>query len=552
MFPTRIALLSFLFIAAQASAQNIGINTTGAAPAASAMLDIDANNRGLLIPRLTAAQRAAITAPATGLLIYQTDGTTPVPANQFWYYDGTSWRTLFSERVGWSIWGNAGTVASTNFVGTTDNVALHVRTNNVQRFEFTTAGALQSFGDGTPATPAYSWTGNTNMGLFRATTSTLGFSTAGAERMRLTNTGQLLVNTQTTALATAAVESRISETFTTGILGFGNGGDVAIRAENRAAASDALWALNTAPNGNGPGSALWATSNQLGGATIVAGLRSNGFFDAAVISAIAAPTPVNTRSFGIIAETNSTHAQGTAIQGQTSGRAGGTFLSSWANVNALGATGQIISSAGTDAIGLLGRSGAIGNFGYGVVGQGNWYGVFSNNDMGAVGTKTFLIDYPLDPENKLLRHSSVESPEVLNLYRGSAILDSEGHAMVQLPEYFNAINTNFTYQLTAVGAPMPDLYIADEVANNAFTIAGGTPGKKVHWVVFAERNDPYMQHHPEKRAVILVKKNEEKGMYYKPELYGQPEEKGIFHKYEMRMSEAKERRMDDSLKIEHK
>lgn len=101
-------------------AQNIGINTTGASPHASAMLDVVSNNRGLLVPRMTAAQRIAIAAPATGLLVFQTNASAPIPANQFWYYDGTDWKPLFSDRVGWSIWGNAGTNAGTNFIGTTD------------------------------------------------------------------------------------------------------------------------------------------------------------------------------------------------------------------------------------------------------------------------------------------------------------------------------------------------------------------------------------------------------------------------------------------------
>ena len=65
------------------------INTSGAAPDASAILDIQATNKGMLIPRMDSTQRVAIATPATGLLVYQTDGT-----DGFWFYNGTSWASL--------------------------------------------------------------------------------------------------------------------------------------------------------------------------------------------------------------------------------------------------------------------------------------------------------------------------------------------------------------------------------------------------------------------------------------------------------------------------
>src|SRR5690606_669479 len=178
-------------------AQNIGINTTGATPNASAMLDVVSTDRGMLIPRMTAAQRLAIAAPATGLLVFQINASTPIPANQFWYYDGTDWKPLFSDRVGWSIWGYGGTNAAINFLGTTDNIGLRIRTNNAPRFEFTTTGALQAIGNGTAAAPAYSWTTDPDIGLFRQGANTLGFSTAGAERMRLFADGRVTINSAT-------------------------------------------------------------------------------------------------------------------------------------------------------------------------------------------------------------------------------------------------------------------------------------------------------------------------------------------------------------------
>ncbi|RMB62929.1 hypothetical protein EAX61_04975 [Dokdonia sinensis] len=168
-------------------------------------------------------------------------------------------------------------------------------------------------------------------------------------------------------------------------------------------------------------------------------------------------------------------------------------------------------------------------FGVGVLGTGGFYGVFSNGNFGATGTKTFLIDHPEDPSNKLLRHYSVESDEVLNIYRGTATFDSSGNATIDLPSYYDDVNRNPSYQLTAVGAAMPNMYVAREIANNSFIVSGGVAGAKVSWQITAERDDPYMQQNPELRKPELIKEGTRAGKYLTPELYNQPKEKGMFY-----------------------
>src|SRR5205807_7663639 len=81
------------------------------------------------------------------------------------------------------------------------------------------------------------------------------------------------------------------------------------------------------------------------------------------------------------------------------------------------------------------------------------------------GVKDFRIDHPVDPANKYLVHASVESSEMINLYSGNVPLDANGEAVVHLPDWFEALNRDFRYQLTAVGASSPGLYIAREIAN---------------------------------------------------------------------------------------
>jgi trimeric autotransporter adhesin len=151
--------------------------------------------------------------------------------------------------------------------------------------------------------------------------------------------------------------------------------------------------------------------------------------------------------------------------------------------------------------------------------------LYVNKDFFVFGTKNFRIDHPLDPTNKYLKHSVIESSEVLNQYSGNAVLDAKGEARVEFPAWFEAINIDFRYQLTAVGAPGPNLYVAEEVKDNAFKIAGGTPGTKVSWQVTARRNDPYMRAHP--YVVEQDKPENERGYYTDPSLYGAPKERGI-------------------------
>ena len=90
---------------------------------------------------------------------------------------------------------------------------------------------------------------------------------------------------------------------------------------------------------------------------------------------------------------------------------------------------------------------------------------------------SFKIDDPLDPTNKYLYHSFVESPDMMNIYNGNAVLNKKGEAVIELPKWFQALNKDFRYQLTCIGGSAP-VYIAEEIKDNHFKIAGGKPGVK--------------------------------------------------------------------------
>jgi hypothetical protein len=162
---------------------------------------------------------------------------------------------------------------------------------------------------------------------------------------------------------------------------------------------------------------------------------------------------------------------------------------------------------------------------YGQTASSSGYGVYSSGRFAATGTKSFQIDHPFMPETHYLNHFCAEGPEPYNLYRGTAVLNEQGEAWVQLPDYFSAINLDPTVALTAVGASMPNLHVAVEVQNGRFKMAGGVPGKKVYWRVEAVRNDRWVQRYGFQTE--QEKADELKGEYLNPELYDQPKEKGI-------------------------
>jgi hypothetical protein len=217
-----------------------------------------------------------------------------------------------------------------------------------------------------------------------------------------------------------------------------------------------------------------------------------------------------------------TASSGIGVYGEALG-SGGTGVSALATSN--GVWGQATAAGGNGVVGIANN----GPTAYGVWGSSSsgYAGYFSGNvlvngNLSATGAKPFKIDNPLDPQHQYLYHYAVESPQVQNQYDGAVVLDAQGQAVVQLPAYFSAINAaGYTYCLTPIGAPMPNLYVAQEIQGNTFTIAGGVAGKKVSWVVYAQRSDPWLRDHPQPE--VTDKPASEVGTYLYPRGYGQSE-----------------------------
>jgi trimeric autotransporter adhesin len=267
--------------------------------------------------------------------------------------------------------------------------------------------------------------------------------------------------------------------------------------------------------------------------------------------------------FGVVGQANSTTDGAAAISGNEGGASG----------NTRGVQGNVVSTSGyavygdaaastgftvgvfgdnhsTGGVGVLGKAQAAGGIagqfantaGSGLILQGvtgstfkqvfsvdaSGNGSFSGN-LNVTGTLTkgggsFKIDHPLDPANKYLSHSFVESPDMMNVYNGNITTDRHGLATVNLPDYFEALNGDFRYQLTVIGQ-FAQAIVARKIAANRFVIRTSKRNVEVSWQVTGIRHDAYANQY--RIPVEEEKAAGEQGYYLHPEVFGQPESKSI-------------------------
>ena len=178
-------------------------------------------------------------------------------------------------------------------------------------------------------------------------------------------------------------------------------------------------------------------------------------------------------AYGLVTVHNLSGANGVRIWGdQTgSGLAGGALAVFKRDGSSSSTWIRTGGTSSANSWGILGVSDANGNEVITLNGQNGDVSIAGNL---AKGSGSFKIDHPLDPENKYLSHSFVESPDMMNIYNGNVVLDEDGAAWVELPEWFEALNRDFRYQLTCIGG-FAQVYIAEEIVNGRFKIAGGSP-----------------------------------------------------------------------------
>jgi hypothetical protein len=238
----------------------------------------------------------------------------------------------------------------------------------------------------------------------------------------------------------------------------------------------------------------------------------------------------STRGFALYGESTNNAAivsfsnKDTAVVGRTNLGVHG-FSNENTGVFGQSTTGYGVDGRSNSNAGVHGFS----DFGPAVFGEGLHAGQF-NGRVEVTGLftgpdKRFRIDHPSDPQNNYLSHSAVESNKRKNVYDDVAQLDADGTASVDLPEWFEALNGDFRYQLTALGGAAPNLHVAEEVYENRFQIAGGEGGMKVCWQVAGTRKDPWAAANPFEVEEEMTQ--EERGRYMQPSLYGAPEEQNV-------------------------
>lgn len=332
----KIIIISFATLAFNLSAQNVAINGTGAVPAASSMLDIASTTSGLLVPRMTTAQRTAIAAPATGLLVYDTT----VPG--FWYFDGAVWRPFLSSFNGWMLTGN--TLAGTEFMGSVNAQPVRFFSNNTERMRID-GSTEEIMMNTTVATAGNILTSKSTSALWPINGYVSGAGTAAAgyfENTSTSTTGNGLIGTISGGSGAAGVRG-------IGSTGNGNG----VTGIGQSATAFALRGHNT--NASGTGAVI--SGNGVGASYLIAG------------SGVAA-TGSTTGVWGRV-----TDAGGT----------GGIFSG-----NAQGATtlvgGSGLSAVGTN-FGVVGFSNSAAN---GVLRAGGYFDTGTGQSFVYVGARTTL------------------------------------------------------------------------------------------------------------------------------------------------------------------
>ena len=419
----------------------------------------------------------------------------------------------------WELAGNSGTDPSVNFLGTIDNQPLIIKTNSSEALRIGASGhvTIGPVVDTDPNTRFQVSEGHLGiLGTSDTFDQTLWLTNNVGKELRLTvganaggtawytqaNTGTLGVGAGMDLRFSAGAAERMRIRGDSGAVGIGTttpSGKLHVHSDGTAiVGTTGHVALQAGVYGHGY-IGIWGTSDDAVGVFGQNGLNQAGLGTRDYAGSFEGNVLVNgTSGVAVLGQSSDPSIEGTGIMGK--GRGAGVTAFNSANSNAAYLASDCCAGWFTGEVHVDGKL------------------------TGSSGGS--LIDHPLDPANKYLSHSFVESSDMKNIYDGVVVMDAKGEATVELPEWFNAVNTHFRYQLTCISGYAP-VYIAEEVQGNSFRIAGGAPAMKVSWQVTGIRKDAWAN---AKRIQVEEEKSvKERGNYLHPGLYGATPEKSIEH-----------------------
>ena len=227
---------------------------------------------------------------------------------------------------------------------------------------------------------------------------------------------------------------------------------------------------------------------------------------------------------GVIGASSGETLQGVGVIGQSAGQAGLGVAGVASGDGSCGvyARGEDANGYGLYVVATKGLAAAVQGSGGGEDALNVSGNTLIDGDLALTGTLSkgggsFKIDHPLDPANKYLYHSFVESPDMMNVYNGTVLLNDSGEATVEMAAWFETLNRDFRYQLTAIGAPAPNLHVSSEVTDGRFGIAGGQAGQKVSWQLTGVRQDAWAN--ANRIPVEEKKPDADRGRYLHPKLF---------------------------------
>jgi len=392
------------------------------------------------------------------------------------------------------------------------------------------------------------WNGSA-WGCASAGSGTITRVTAGIDLTGGGTSGTVMLNLDTTKVPLLAA----ANTFT-GDNNFSSSTTDAIDASTNGTGKTAVMALNNATSGGSYG--VYAVTQDASGAGVIGinkgvsgtgvyGLSYSGNYSVGVYGAATTGNgmygTVNTGSgvwgttasgngvfgnvtssgYGVFGTVPSSGTDG--VHGESSSENSGVAGLNFNSTSGYGVYGQADGTSGIGG-GFFSSPTGDGVFAYGGGLAGDFVGNVNVQGNLSKSGGSFKIDHPLDPANKYLYHSFVESPDMMNIYNGNITTDGSAVATITLPDWFETLNKDFRYQLTVIGQ-FAQAIVARKIENNQFQIRTSLPNVEVSWQITGIRQDAWANAH--RIPVEEEKEAKLKGFYLHPELYAAPAEKQI-------------------------